>query len=130
MAYVAPTPAEMKTRFPEFAAVSDGRVQAFIDEASRFADDSWIEADRKIAVQFLTAHMMTSEGLLNPAGAPAAGAVSGPITSEKMGDASTSYGSRSAAGGYKGADADIASTPYGIRFLAIRGSNFSGPLVF
>lgn len=128
MAYTAPTAAEVKARYPEFANVSDPRVAAFIEEANRFVDDSWLEADYKIAIQALTAHMMAAEGLLNPDGGTPAGGTTGPVRSETLGDASITYADRSTAASGE-FDADLDTTPYGVRFKKIRRGNFPAVMV-
>ena len=127
MAYTAPTPADIKTRFPEFASLDDARIQMFIDEAKRFVDESWSEEDYAVALRFLTAHTMTMEGVLNSGGSGPVG--SGPLISESLGDASYSYAARAGQSGLSGSDADLASTPYGQRYLAIRRANIGGPIV-
>jgi hypothetical protein len=130
MAYDAPTTTELKTRYPEFTSIDDARVTLFIEDANRSVDDSWVEGDYKIAIMCLAAHMMAIEGLLNPAGSTAAGATSGPITSEKLGDASVSYGERSGGRfGITGADAVLAATSYGQRFISLRNANHAGPQI-
>lgn len=125
MAYVAPTAANVQTRFPEFAAVDTDRIDLALEEAARFVDDTWIEADRFVAIQYLAAHILASNGALHPEGLSSVGAVSGPISSESLGDASVSYASRS----QSTSDEDLRSTPWGERFIRIRRSNFRGPVM-
>lgn len=129
MAYVAPTAAEIKTRFPEFAAVDTSLIDQIIAEANRFVDSSWIEADYKIAIQFLTAHMLVTGGALNPDGAAAQAVVSGPIKSESLGDASVSYSDSSVSSGLSAEESELMSTNYGRRFAAIRRANHLPVLV-
>lgn len=120
MPYTAPTAAEFKARFPEFASVADATVDAHIAEATRWVDESWIEEDYQPAVRFLAAHQMASEGQL-VAGGPAVGAVRGPLKSARLGDASESYGDRIS--GLSGTDAELATTAYGVAFLRLRRAN-------
>lgn len=127
MAYVIPTASDFKTRFtPDFNAVDDARVTAAIAEAARFVDTSWLEPDYAIAIRYLTAHLLVTEGALRPATLVPTGMASGPITSEKLGDASVSYGSSSGAGS---SDQDLMTTTYGQKFVAIRNANNRGPIL-
>lgn len=124
MAYTLPTPDDIQTRYPVFAAIDDALIQLFINEAALWVDTSWFESDYTTAITYLTAHFMASEGLLlSASGGSSAGAVSGPIKSERLGDAAISYSDRGATGGWTGTDADLATTPYGQRFLALRNAN-------
>lgn len=125
MPYTAPTAADIKTRFPAFAGIDNALIELYIDEAMLWVDTTWFETDYTIAIQYLTAHFMAAEGLLVSAtgSGSAAGAVSGPIKSERLGDAAITYSDRGSTGGWSGTDADLATTPYGQRFLALRNAN-------
>src|SRR5688572_22186440 len=105
MAHVAPTPQEFVARYPVFSAVSALTIQAVITEANRQVGTNWTEGDYKPAIMALTAHMLTTEGHLdsNIIGKP------GLITSESLGDASTSY----ATPGSSQSSSDYNGTPYG-----------------
>lgn len=120
MAHTAPTSQQFLNRFPEFVEVNDVTVDAFIAEALREVDSSWTEGDYATAIMYLVAHMMATEGHLASAGGPLA--TSGPVSSEKLGDASVSYASRSASGAAFD-EADLQSTAYGLRFLTLRKRN-------
>lgn len=56
------TPAQFKTAKPQFAAVPDTKVQAYLDMAARFVDGSW-GADQDMAQIAMTCHLMTLDGL-------------------------------------------------------------------
>lgn len=86
MPYVVPTPAQFKIRFPAFAAVADATVQALLTEAARNVDESWFEKDYQPAIMYLAAHYLKLEGVLGDDVN-----VTGPITSERLGDASVTY---------------------------------------
>lgn len=62
MAYVKPTPADLKAMFPEFATVSDDIVQIYLDLANRFVDETWLEGDFANAIMFLAAHFLAIMG--------------------------------------------------------------------
>jgi len=61
MAYTLPTAADLKTRYPAFAAVADATVNAYISDAP--PDESWIESQYARAVMLWAAWAMTDAGL-------------------------------------------------------------------
>lgn len=63
MAFVKPTPADLKLRLPEFADVADATIQTYIDMASRFVDTSWFEEDYTDAILYFAAHLMALAGI-------------------------------------------------------------------
>jgi hypothetical protein len=121
MPYVAPTPAQFKARFPEFEAVADATVAFAIEEAGLSVDDSWIEQDFSLAINYLTAHILAAGGALS--GNAAGAAVQGPVTSESLGDASVTYADKSKVVGVEGLAAELASTTYGQRYLRLQRRN-------
>jgi len=121
MAYIDPTAASVKVRYPEFAAIANTLIDLFIAEAKLWVDTSWLEGDYTIAVQTLTAHMMAAEGLLSGLSGPIA--TTGLVQSERLGDASITYATMHA-GAWSVAESWFASTPYGLKFLALRRRNF------
>lgn len=122
MPHTAPNPAEVKARYPELFDVPDARVALVIDEAGGQVDTSWTERDYKPAIMALTAHMLVSEGALD--GGASAGR--GALISDKLGDATQTYEARAARSQATGSDAELASTVYGQRFLALRRANRAG----
>lgn len=59
----APTPDDLKTRFPVFAAIADAVLQAALDEAALQVGDNWItEADIRLGRLLLAAHILTLDG--------------------------------------------------------------------
>ncbi len=108
---------------PELASVSDSAIDLRCDVAEALTSARVFGAYYTIALAYLTAHLLTVD--LRASGGPTGGgggsAGVGPVTAERVGDLSTSYGSigwtpRSAA------DADLSATSYGIRWLALRDS--------
>jgi len=83
------TPAEFKTRFPEFDSLADARIQLFIDDAELELDeDRWGDLYDK-GLSYLTAHLLyigeqTSTGQ---------GEGGGPLSTKAVGDVSLSFGS-------------------------------------
>lgn len=63
MAITPVTPAAFKTAKPQFAAVADPTVQAYLDMAGLWVDESWPERIYPQAVISATCHLMTLDGL-------------------------------------------------------------------
>lgn len=104
------TPADVKARFPEFAAILDARVQLFIDEAVlQINVNSWGRY-YTLGLYYLTAHNLT----IAEASAAGANKGSGMIASQSVGDTSVSFVSPAV-------DSDMRlyyqQTVYGQRFL-------------
>jgi len=124
-----PTAEQFRERFsPTFDDVPDEKIGFALGDAARWVDDSWYEGDYQRAIMFLAAHYLVSEGALDGDGDMPSWAV-GPMTSEKLGDASNTWASRAQVTGTTGLDAELATTAYGQRFLAIRRANRGGPIV-
>lgn len=87
MPYTTPTADELQARHTKFASVADATIDAYITEANRTVDETWLEDDYQPAIMYLAAHLMVMEGVLG-------GKVdtAGLITSRKLGDASVTYG--------------------------------------
>lgn len=63
MAYLVPTAADLKARFPGFAAVDDAVVTAAIDEAALLVDNSWSsQATFTLGRMLVAAHILTLDG--------------------------------------------------------------------
>lgn len=121
MSFTPPTAAEVKARFPEFAAVADATIEAIIEEAASFVDDTWIEGDAPAAVMFYTAHELVMAGQ----GTSAAAKLSaiGDFSRIKSGDLEVSRGTQSTVTG-SGADGTLAQSRYGLKFLELRARSF------
>lgn len=127
MAHTPPTAAQLKARYPAFDSVSTDVVTAAISDAGRWVDNSWTEGDYANAIMLLACHFMYQEGLLHTGGG-ASPAVSGPVTSRSLGDASVSYASPGASGVKDYSSLDLQRTIYGQRFAAMRRANHPGIL--
>ena len=123
MAYTAPTPANLKSRYPAFAAVDDAVVQTWLTDAERFVDTSWIEGDYAIA---LMAHAAHSMALLGIGTATGAAAIPAGVTRFKSGamdvTISDAAAKASAEGGYD-------ATVYGREFKLLSRRSHGGPRV-
>ena len=62
MAYTEPTPADLIRRYPAFAAVDTDDIQYWLDDAARFVDQSWLEADYAPAKIAAAGHNMLNAG--------------------------------------------------------------------
>ena len=63
MPYEVPTAANLKARFPAFAAVADEAIVMAITEASGRVDRTWPETDFQPAILLYAAHVLTLDGL-------------------------------------------------------------------
>lgn len=63
MAYIVPTAADLKARYPAFAAVPDATVNVWIEDAQRIVTTAWIEADFRPGIMSLAAHSMAEQGI-------------------------------------------------------------------
>jgi hypothetical protein len=114
-----PTAAALKARYPEMDGVNNTLIDAVIADAAAYVDDTWREGDRSPAILALAAHMLASEGRSTGGGS----AVSGPVTSVKVGDVSTTFGGAGASAGMSDLSG-FGATAYGLAFLRLRRRNF------
>lgn len=117
MAYVKPTPAQIKALYPAFASVPDATVQAYIDMCP--VDDSWFESDYTRAIGLWVTHTMTLNGLgSNEAATQAASGVK----SISSGNLSVSFAENKSSddGGWGG-------SVYGKQFYQLLRMNKGGP---
>lgn len=63
MAYAPVTPEQFKAAKPQFAAVPDETIQAYLDLAGLWVDDSWPERLYQPAMIAIACHLMTLDGL-------------------------------------------------------------------
>lgn len=123
MAYVEPTAADLKIRYPAFAGVADGTVEYWLTDARLTVTDAWIEDDRARAEMALAAHNLALNGYGTAGGAVGNLAAMG-VTSFKSASMSVSFAEesvvRSGSGGYS-------STRYGTDFQVYLRRNVGGP---
>lgn len=125
MAYVAPTPAEFKIRYPEFTAVDDARVQYWLTDALRYVTDGWIEADRAVAEMAYAAFELCRGGAGTSGGAVAGLAGMG-VTDFRSASFSVSFDSAVIAGSAGGG---WSSNKYGRDFAVYLRRNTGGPFL-
>lgn len=122
------TPAAVKTRFPEFAAVPDATVSAIITEVyANWVDASWGTREDTGAM-YMTGHLLATGGWLAISDDGAMTTTRGAMTSDKLGDASRSWAALS------GADMSsmmgwLNSTAYGRLYAALLMALKRGPRV-
>lgn len=133
MAYVAPSLATFRARFPEFAPVSDALVSLILSDAISQIGDTWYERDRAKAQLILAAHLLASEGEparssdISNGGDGSATLASGALRRRKVGDVEVEFAGQPSSSGGAGAgrlDAAYGSTIYGLRFLELMRLNF------
>lgn len=119
MPYTLPTVDQLRERFNEkFDDVDDFLIESAIDEAAGCVDTTWQEDDYQPAIMFLAAHNLIEEDALGDRDT----GVSGPIVSEKLGDASANYANPQ----NNESNSVYGSTVYGRRFARLQKRNFSG----
>lgn len=113
------TPAELKARAPEFAALSDPTVQIHLDMATEEIEPTAWGSRAKSAEILLACHKMIVLGTLNAAGSGGGGAT-GPIQSASVGDVSVTYGATaSLAVQLQGLDPALALSRYGLEYARL-----------
>lgn len=114
MAYIVPTAADLKARYPAFAAAADATVNVWIEDAQRIVTTSWAEADYRPGIMSLAAHNMAEQGILT-GGQSLAG-----VTSFRSSQFSVSLSDEAAsATGY-------AATIYGREYRTLLARNVGG----
>lgn len=125
MAYVVPTIAQFKAKFPSFAAVADDVVQGALDEALTNVYESWIESDYAMAIMLYMAHVLTLSGYGTGAESQMASEGLLSFTQVRSGTFSFSRGASTSSGGSPGDDDDWYNlTIYGRRFLLLLKRSF------
>ena len=104
------------TRFPEFSAVAEARIQLFLDEALlEIREGDWGDFYNK-GLNLFTAHLLTLADQTAAATGGATGSLA-PIASRSVGDVSVSFVNPSTTGGWD--EAWLNSTPYGQELWAL-----------
>ncbi len=125
MAYVIPTAADLKARFPEFSTVDDAVVTARIEEATRMVDESWTEGDYATAIMLYACHIMALEGLGTGPDSQANSGQMANFQTIRSGQLTLTRKASAEAGSYDW----YCSTRYGSRFWRLLKLNKGGPSV-
>lgn len=114
MAYIVPTAADLKARYPAFAAVSDATIDVWLEDAQRTVKPTWLEDDYRPGIMSLAAHNMAEQSVIT-GGQSLAG-----VTSFKSSQFSITLSDQAAsATGY-------AATIYGREFRILLARNVGG----
>lgn len=120
MAWVPPTLADFRNRFPAFVNVPDATVQTVLDESIANVGGTFIERDRTPAILYLTAHLLATDGWLSGTGAGGGGAaVTGAIKKRKVGDVEVEFAGVGSGGNDGSIIGQYISTVWGQRYLAL-----------
>jgi hypothetical protein len=118
--------AYIKNLFPEFSSVDAARIAAFIGIAQVSMNAGVWGTAYDAGLAYLTAHLLKKSG---PGGGVQGGnSTAGPLTQERVGELSRSYGSVDL-GSMSQGDALLASTAYGIEYLRLRKLIPTTPMV-
>lgn len=125
MPYTLPTSDDFLTRFPEFAGTDDDLITQLINDAARFVDTTWLEADYQPAILYMAAHMLT---LGNAAAIGGGGASDLSTLSVAIGGITQTFG-KTAAAASAASTAWTSGSAYGERFAILRDLNNPAILV-
>ncbi len=126
MAYVRPTSAQFKIRYPAFATVTDELIDLVMLDAP--VDESWLESDYQKAIMLYAAHVLTTEGQGTGAAAEVVAEYGQGVTKLKAGDTEIQFAGAAAAGS-SGAGTTFGATIYGQQFAELCQLNQGGPIV-
>lgn len=107
-------PASFKTRFPEFAAESDPRIQLFIDDSVIILNSVYWGEKYDLGLYYLTAHYLV---LANKSEAGSITSAGGAIAGRTVDGVSVTY---TTAQPKNESDAIYMTTTYGQRYLTLR----------
>lgn len=124
MAFTVPTAAELKARYPAFAAVEDETVEYWTTDAQRFVTEAWTETDYSVALMALAAHNMALAGYGTEAAATSG--IPAGVRRFKSGSFEAEFTEQQANAAASG---DLSSTRYGQEYLGLLRRNRAGPRV-
>lgn len=108
-----------KSMFPGLATADDATLQAALDEAALYVDETW-GADMVAATFYLGAHFVSVAQTMASTGGQL-------VTSERIGQISVSYAALSSPASSKtGGYPSLSATPYGLMFLSLMRRNSAG----
>jgi hypothetical protein len=125
MAYEIPTAADLKTKYPAFAAVADATIDVYLaDAAAVGADSTWAEADYAPAVLAFAAHQMALLGMGDQG--EAAGYAAAGVSRVRSGQFEAWLDPAVVGRVSKGG---LDATPYGRAYKLLLRKNKSGPRI-
>jgi len=119
--YVAPTVANLKAMFPNFAGSDVAAVQMALDEAAGQVDTSWLEGDFAMGRLLYAAHVLTTNGHGTGAAAQVSGLAG--VKRIKSGALDLEFADKAASASM------LQSTSYGQRFATLQRQNTAGGFV-
>lgn len=128
MPYTAPTAAQLKAKYPAFAAVPDATVDLYLVDAGRAVDTTWTEGDYATAIMLYACHLMVQAGL--GAGSQAQAAANGLLGYKRIKSGQLDLERATKADGGAGSVPDeYAGTTYGQQYWYLLKKNRGGPRV-
>jgi hypothetical protein len=125
MAYTVPTAADLKVRYPAFAAVSDDTIAIHLADASTQAvDTSWSEGSYTPAIAAFAAHKMALLGIGEHG--EAAGYARAGVTRIRSGNFDASFSERRVGQASSG---KLDATPYGQEYQTLLRREKGGPRI-
>jgi hypothetical protein len=124
MAYVVPAAADLKVRYPAFAAVDDDTVTYWITDAQRYVTEAWTETDYAVGLMALAAHNMALAGY----GTDAAALSDVPAGVTRMKSGALELGFSDQMANARGTGS-FDSTRYGTEYANLLARNRGGPIV-
>jgi Protein of unknown function (DUF4054) len=120
--YTPPTVDEFVAAYPQFDTGLEGEdaIQAALNQAGRFVDNTWLEGDYTTAYMLMTAHLLTISQNATASG----GQVAGQLSSVSIGGITERYNTPAAAPASSMAATLLVSTPYGLQFKQMLKMNF------
>lgn len=112
------TPAEFKEDFPEFASLTDAKIQRFILRAQPYINAKVWGVKTEYAWMLMTAHLLKS--IPDSSGGGGGG---GPVQSEKVGDLQTTFAVAVPQAG------TLSSSSYGDLLIQLRKSILVSPII-
>ena len=129
MAYVIPTPADVREAYVEFGAVGDPPIQNALDLGGLVIDTSWPEPAYPLAFKLYAAHVLRLGGYGTVAGSTSEDQGGSNVKRRKAGDHEIEFFGAGSEGS-AGSAAWYALTPYGNEFRLMQRRYFGGPRVY
>jgi len=123
MAYIEPTAADLKARYPAFAAVDDATIEYWLTDAHRYVDQTWMEMDYGPALIAVAAHNMVKAGAVGVGGGDIGGMAASGVTSFRSGAFQAEFSDKAVE---KAIGDDWDSTTYGAEYLRLLRRNKMG----
>lgn len=129
MAYIIPTPADVRAAYPAFGAVGDGPIQNALDLGGLVIDETWPEPAYALAFKLYAAHALRLDGLGTFTEGASAEQGGSNVKRRKAGDHEIEFFGPDA-GASSGSAAWYEQTGYGRHFRILQRRYFGGPRVY